>query len=190
LPDSTRAIQLELGEASEILSSDLGTFAQEHPSLGWLDAFRPNVPPSIAAILWQYGTLALPRCAMVIPWIAMERDRYQIVVALGEGADGKRVKALLSKAAERAGQSPSTWARERLLVAAGIRSEDPLDPLVEIRIGENNVTTLDLRAVSAMQVGWTHQVNALLNGQWVALGTQAPDELFNRWKQIRRASAS
>jgi hypothetical protein len=121
---------------------------------------------------------------------SMERDRNQVVVALGDGKEGQRVKALLAKAAERAGQSLSSWARERLLVAAGIRSETPAEPLVQVQIGAMRVTTLDLRAVTAMQVASMQQLAALISGQWVMLGTDDADALFERWMHIRRASTS
>ena len=119
----------------------------------------------------------------------MERDRNQVVVALGDGREGQRTKALLAKAAERAGQSLSSWARERLLVAAGIRSETPAEPLVQVQIGVR-VTTLDLRAVTAMQVASMRQLAALISGQWVMLGTEDADALYARWADIRQASTS
>ena len=49
----------------------------------------------------------------------MKRDRSQLVVAFGEGAEGRRLRQIVDQAAERAGRPVSVWAREALLAAAG-----------------------------------------------------------------------
>ena len=49
----------------------------------------------------------------------MKRDRSQLVVAFGEGAEGRRLREIIDRAAERAGRPVSVWARETLLAAAG-----------------------------------------------------------------------
>ena len=49
----------------------------------------------------------------------MERERYQLVVALGEGVEGQRLREVVDRAAERAAKPVTVWAREILLTAAG-----------------------------------------------------------------------
>lgn len=116
-----------------------------------------------------------------------ERDRAQLVIALGEGAEGQRMREVLDRAAERAGKPVSVWARETLMVAAGdSKSEAPIDPIVEVRLNGNQQTLLDLRSVSAMQGGSSIVAHALISGTWYGLGTSKPDELIELWKRVRR----
>jgi hypothetical protein len=115
----------------------------------------------------------------------MERERYQLVVALGEGADGQRLREVLDRAAERAGKPVTVWARETLLTAAG-DSTSSIDPIVEVRLLGTQVTTVNLRDIAAMQTGWSHQVRACLAGEWMELGTSDPEALFERWKRVCR----
>lgn len=117
----------------------------------------------------------------------VERERSQLVVALGEGPEGRRLREVLDRAADRAGKPLSAWARETLLAAAGdSTSEGPIDPIVEVRLNVREATLLDLRAVGAMQSGWSNKVRGLLGGAWVDIGTAQPDELINQWKRVRR----
>jgi len=117
----------------------------------------------------------------------MERERYQLVVSLGEGAEGQRLREVVDRAAERVGKPVTVWARETLLTAAGdSKSEGPIDPIVEGRLNGSQMTSIDLRAIGAMQNGWTHQVRAFLGGQWIEIGTPDPTELFERWKRVCR----
>ena len=63
-----------------------------------------------------------------------QRERFQLVISLGEGAEGQRLRELLDRAAERKGRPVSVWARELLLAAAGdVTGEGPIDPVVEIQ---------------------------------------------------------
>lgn len=48
------------------------------------------------------------------------RDRAQIVISLGEGADGQQLRSVYERAAKRAGVSLSEWARDVLSEAAGV----------------------------------------------------------------------
>lgn len=112
-----------------------------------------------------------------------DRERSQLVIALGEGQDGQRVREALDRAAAAVGKPVGTWARETLLVAAG---EGPGDPIAEIRLNGSEMTLVDLRSIAAMQSGWTIQVRALLGGEWLMLGTNNPDELLARWKRVKR----
>ena len=116
----------------------------------------------------------------------MERERYQLVVALGEGAEGQRLREVVDRAAERAGKPVTAWARETLLTAAG-DSKSSIDPVVEVRLLGTQMTTVNLCCIAAMQTGWAHQVRALLAGEWMELGTPDPDALFERWKRVCRA---
>lgn len=47
------------------------------------------------------------------------RSRHQLVICLGEGSEGRKVKEILSKVAKRDGLQLSVWARQVLLEAAG-----------------------------------------------------------------------
>jgi hypothetical protein len=114
----------------------------------------------------------------------VERERFQLVISLGEGQDGQRSREILDRAAAAAGKPVSTWARDTLLIAAG---EGPSDPIAEVLINKNERTFVDLSAIPAMQSGWTNKVQALLAGKWTDLGTQDPDELMARWKRVKRA---
>lgn len=117
----------------------------------------------------------------------MERERYQLVISLGEGAEGQRLRGVLDAAAERTGKPISAWARHVLLTAAGdAASEGPVDPIIEVLINGREMTTLDLRAVSAMQNGWTNKIRALIGSTWIDLGTNNPDEIMRQWKRVRR----
>ena len=118
----------------------------------------------------------------------VERERSQLVVALGEGPEGQRLREVLDRAAERTGKPVSAWARETLLVAAGdSKSEGPIEPIVEVRLNGREVTLIDLRAIGGMQGGWSNKVRGLLGGQWVDIGTAKPDELIDQWKRVRRS---
>jgi hypothetical protein len=121
----------------------------------------------------------------------MDRERSQLVIALGEGPEGQRLREVLDRAAERAGKPVSVWARETLFVAAGdTKSEGAVDPIVEVRLNGNEVTLLDLRAVAGMQNGWSNKVRAFVGGAWQDLGTAKPDELVERWKRVRTWGAA
>jgi len=82
------------------------------------------------------------------------RERFQLVVSLGEGADGQRLREVIDRAAEKTGKPVTVWAREILLTAAG-DSESTLDPIVEVKFNGNETTLLDLRLVTAIQTGPT-----------------------------------
>ena len=117
----------------------------------------------------------------------VERERSQLVIALGEGAEGQRLREVLDRAAERTGKPVSVWARETLLAAAGdSKSEGPIDPIVEVRINGREVTLIDLRSIGAMQGGWSNKVRGFLGGEWIDIGTAKPDELIDAWKRMRR----
>lgn len=49
----------------------------------------------------------------------MKRDRYQLVVSLGEDEEGRERRELIDRAAEKAGKLTTVWARELLLQACG-----------------------------------------------------------------------
>lgn len=91
----------------------------------------------------------------------MERERYQLVVALGERAEGQRMREVVDREAERADKPVTAWARETLLTAAG-DSKNSIDPVVEVRLLGTQMTTVILRGIAAMQTGWGHHVRALL----------------------------
>jgi hypothetical protein len=46
------------------------------------------------------------------------RDRVQMVISLGEGDEGRRLRALFDDAAESQGKALSAWARQQLLISA------------------------------------------------------------------------
>lgn len=116
-----------------------------------------------------------------------ERERSQLVIALGEGPEGQRLREVLDRAAERTGKPVSAWARETLLAAAGdSKSEGSIDPIVEVRMNGREVTLVDLRSIGAMQDGWTNKVRGLLGAEWVDIGTAKPRELIDMWKRVRR----
>lgn len=52
------------------------------------------------------------------------RDRHQLVIALGEGAEGRRRREMIEAAA--VGQTLSSWALRALLDAAGAPVEGPV----------------------------------------------------------------
>lgn len=54
-----------------------------------------------------------------------ERDRQQLVINLGEGARGKRIRDVLDQAATKADKPVSRWAREVLLAVAQGELEPP-----------------------------------------------------------------
>ncbi len=117
----------------------------------------------------------------------VERERFQLVIALGEGAEGQRLREVLNSAAERTGKPVSVWARETLFSAAGDpKSEGPVDPIVEVRLNGSEMTLIDLRTVSAMQNGWSGKVRGMMGGQWIDIGTAKPDELVDHWKRLHR----
>ena len=114
-------------------------------------------------------------------------ERSQLVIALGEGPEGHRLREVLGRAADRAGKPVTFWARQILFVAAGdAKSEGVDDPIAEVRLNGNEVTLLDLRAVPGMQTGWTNKVRGLVGGEWHDLGTATPDDLVDRWKRVQR----
>lgn len=57
----------------------------------------------------------------------MNRERYQLVVRLGEGREGSEKKKALVKAATERGMVLSEWAREVLYAAAAIESKAPVE---------------------------------------------------------------
>jgi hypothetical protein len=72
------------------------------------------------------------------------RQRAQLVIALGEGASGQEIRAVLDRAAAGVGKPVSVWARDVLLRAAGapgLSSEAELDEIkrrlarIERRLG-------------------------------------------------------
>ena len=117
----------------------------------------------------------------------VERERFLLVFALGEGPEGQRLREVLDRAAARTGRPVSVWARETLLAAAGdSKSEGPIDPIVEVKLNVNEVTLIDLRAIVGMQSGWNNKVRALIGGELLDLGTGKPNELLEQWKRVRR----
>jgi hypothetical protein len=113
-----------------------------------------------------------------------DRERYQLVVGLGEGDEGQRAREVLDKAAEAVGKPVTVWARETLLTAAG---HGPADPIAEVLFDKKVVTQLDLRSVAAMRGGYTYKVDAMVGGQWYELTVSNPDALMERWKRVKRA---
>lgn len=59
-----------------------------------------------------------------------ERERAQLVVAIGEGKAGRDLKAKFEAAAEASGETLSSWARKVLAEAAGAETELPLSDRV------------------------------------------------------------
>lgn len=112
------------------------------------------------------------------------RERHQLVIALGEGQDGKNVRDLLDGAAAAAGKPVSVWARELLLREV---DASPEDPIVDVRLNGSEVTQVSLTAVDAMQGGNSIKVRAAMRGVWVDLYSNKPDELIARWKRVQRA---
>jgi hypothetical protein len=123
-----------------------------------------------------------------------ERERSQLVVALGEGAEGQRLKDALDQAAQRAGKTTSAWAREILMTAAGVG--EALDPVVEATYhedGHRRTFTFDLRHVAAIQggesmggSGQTGAVTLLLGGTWWHVEAADPMAFILRWKRVHR----
>lgn len=122
--------------------------------------------------------------ALVLP-SHMERERSQLVIGLGEGAEGQRLREALDRAARAAGKPITVWARETLLSAAG---NGPTDPVIEVRINGAEVTLFHLRAIDAVQNGWVNKIRALVAGEWLDLSTNDPEELIARWKRVHRGS--
>lgn len=67
-----------------------------------------------------------------------------------------------------------------------MKTEDR-DPILTAYIDGNKQTFFNMRAIAAMQTGWTNQLNALIGGQWVMITTPEPDAVFARWQQVLRA---
>jgi hypothetical protein len=65
-----------------------------------------------------------------------ERDRSQLVIALGASADGRSVRKALDEAAKACGKQVSVWAREVLLAAAGRPSLDRRVDKLEDRMAD------------------------------------------------------
>ena len=65
---------------------------------------------------------------------ALRRDRYQLVIALGEGLEGQRRREWIEAAA--AGRSLSCWARDTLLEAAGAPREGSASRLELLQLQE------------------------------------------------------
>lgn len=55
-----------------------------------------------------------------------KRDRYQVIVALGEGAEGAERRRVIAKAAREADKTVSAWVRHVVCVSLGL----PLDEAV------------------------------------------------------------
>lgn len=114
----------------------------------------------------------------------VERERSQVVVVLGEGAEGQRLREAIDRAAAAAGKPVSTWARELLLREI---QEDVADPIADVKMNGNESTMIALHAIDAMQSGWTTHARAFISGAWHELRTNKPDDLIARWKRVRRA---
>lgn len=65
---------------------------------------------------------------------APKRDRYQLVIALGEGIEGQRRREWIEAAAGR--RTLSSWARDTLLAAAGAPLEGPASRTELVRLKE------------------------------------------------------
>jgi len=120
----------------------------------------------------------------------MERERYQLMIGLGEGAEGKRLRGVFDRVAERMGRPVTVWAREILLTAVG-ESSSTIDPIVEVFFGGKQ-TQINLRAVSGMRKGLgfensTDSVSVLIEGQWLEMGCSTSDGLLERWKRVHRS---
>lgn len=113
----------------------------------------------------------------------VERERYQLVIGLGEGDEGKQNRSALDSAAADAKKPVTVWARELLLSAAG---SGPSDPVATVFLNGNQQTQVNLAAIQAMQTGWTQKVRALIQGEFVDLTVEDPDELMARWKRVIR----
>ena len=59
--------------------------------------------------------------------MSQERQRSQLVVALGDGELGEERREQLDRAAAREGLKVSTWARRVLLEAAGLEHGETVD---------------------------------------------------------------
>jgi hypothetical protein len=112
-----------------------------------------------------------------------ERERSQLVVSLGEGDDGQALRKALDEAAARVGKPVSTWAREVLQAQVGGGNSDPI---ADVYLDGNKLTTVDLSAVPAMQRAMAGRVEAFVFGKWQGLTVTDPDELFGRWKRVKR----
>jgi hypothetical protein len=119
----------------------------------------------------------------------MERDRYQLMIGLGEGAEGKRLRVLFDRAAKKAGKPVTVWAREVLLVFVD-ESKIITNPIVEVLLNNNSDQRMqiDLRAVSGIRNSdsGNSSVQGLIGGQWLEMGHSAPEELLERWRRVHR----
>jgi hypothetical protein len=80
----------------------------------------------------------------------VQRDRSQLVIALGDGNPGAERWLALRAAADAEGVTLSEWARERLLAAAGLPPVSPLAarlPELERRVAELGKLTTELRVL-------------------------------------------
>lgn len=114
------------------------------------------------------------------------------MVSLGEGPEGQKLRDALNAAAAATGKPLSAWARDVLLAEAGGTASDPIAEVLISRVdpetGERRqeLTTVDLGSISAMQSGWAGQVQAYVFGGWTFLLTRHPEELIARWKRVKR----
>lgn len=75
-------------------------------------------------------------------WALIHRHRQQIIVSLGEGAEGETRRVALDAAAARAGVPLSTWARRALLDAVNLQ-HDEAPTRAELRALEVRVVALE-----------------------------------------------
>lgn len=127
----------------------------------------------------------------MIPYgIAMgKRDTVQVVVILGHGEEGEKLRDVLYERAKDAGVPFSTWARGQLLALVG---EGPEDPLVELdqnpEGGERAI--VDLRSVAAIQQRTKNTIMTLLNGSAQVFYTDDPEGIISRWRRVHRWTAT
>jgi hypothetical protein len=121
-----------------------------------------------------------------------DRDRSHLVISLGEGADGLRLRQALDASAERAGKPVTRWAREVLVDA----SQTKIDPIVEVEMVFGGKALIDLGSIPAMSLTDARLVGGapgeqaaevLLGDEFKLLRSPPGPELLERWKAVKRA---
>jgi hypothetical protein len=79
-----------------------------------------------------------------------ERDRSHLVISLGEGPEGLRIRQALDTSAERAGKPVTRWAREVLVEAS--QTNPTIDPIVEVEMVFGGKALIDLGSIPAMSL--------------------------------------
>lgn len=124
-----------------------------------------------------------------------ERDRSHLVISLGEGAEGLRVRQALDASAERAGKPVSRWARE-VLVEASQTKTATMDPIVEVEMYVGGKALIDLGSVRAISLTDARMfggapgeqvAQVLLGEEFRTLRSPPGPELIERWKAVKRA---